>query len=187
MYTSTDYINNNDFEGAYSRYCRANSYWRPHWYETCEQIAKYAIDVAKNYIFDPIAKTITKIGKAIKRAGRPSKNVEDSSYVYLIRMFSNGEEVFTKVGKANDIGARMNQLKKYKYKRENIQIDCIELVRCWSLPNSKFAESFESFVHGLMSREETLIPQDRYKPIAEMDRVAALIDRQYENYTALLV
>ena len=59
------YVANNDFEGALARFESTNARWKGAWFETCEQIFNKCAEWAKEYILNPLEKTIQKIVKII--------------------------------------------------------------------------------------------------------------------------
>lgn len=59
--SATDYISSNDFEGAKERLDTSTGRWKGYWYKTCETIFNSCKEWAKQYILDPIGKTIHKI------------------------------------------------------------------------------------------------------------------------------
>lgn len=187
MPTAKDYIENEDFEGAYGRYMNARKNWKDHWFDVCYTIAKSVGEIALAYVIDPIRKTITKIGNIVRR-GRPIKpeNQNHNSYVYFIRMFSNGNQVFHKVGKAKDVDERMKALGSYNYRREKVKIDKVEVVKTWEFPTEKYAESFESFAQEVLSKIHTIIPNDRFLPFNNENEIVELIDNKYKAYSMLM-
>lgn len=187
--TAKEYIENEDFEGAYERYQKANKRWLAHWFDVCYEIANEVAEIAKNFIFDPVNKVIKKIGEFVQKAkGRPNKK-DGTSHVYLIRMFDkNDKEVYTKVGKANNVLLRMKQLEKYIYKnrttKEPVPIGRVEVVDTWDFPNSKAAESFETKIQSILMGLYELIPNDRFAPIEDMGGVVNMMNTQYSLFNA---
>lgn len=187
--TAKEYIENEDFEGAYERYQKANKRWLAHWFDVCYEIANEVAEIAKNFIFDPVNKVIKKIGEFVQKAkGRPNKK-DETSHVYLIRMFDKDDkEVYTKVGKANNVAVRMKQLEKYIYKNRAAKIPVpigrVEVVDTWDFPNSKAAESFETKIQSILMGLYELIPNDRFAPIEDMNGVVSMMNTQYSLFNA---
>lgn len=176
--TSTDYIREQDFEGAKERFDKANRRWKSHWFEVCREIAEVCKKWAKKYVFDPINLTIEKVKRATK--GRH----EGKSYVYLIEMYANGIFRFLKGGKANDVNARMSQLCGYEYKREGVVVDDVKILRTWELADSHLAESFEQALHSYLSKKFRNIPNDRYDPVTLTEDDFAELNRRHAVISA---
>lgn len=187
--TAKEYIENEDFEGAYERYQKANKRWLAHWFDVCYEIAKDITEVAKSFIFDPVNKAIKKIGEFAQRTkGRPNKK-DGTAYVYLIRMFDDNEkEVYTKVGETNSITRRMKEFTKTIYSdrktKKKTKIDRVEVVDTWEFPSIKLATSFENKIQHILSQIYTLIPNDRFAPIEDMDGVVNMMNTQYSLFNA---
>ena len=175
--SANDFIAEGDFEGAKEKFDNANGRWKSHWFNACVTIAKECGEWVTKYLIDPICMTITAIGQHIKK--RSPKQNEQDSHVYLIEMYDeNGNHVYNKVGKANNIKQRLSTLSKYLYRRDGVQIAKVKIVKTWTLATNHLAESFEQLLHSIMCKKYTNIPNDRYNPaiisaneIAEMDRV----------------
>lgn len=182
--TAKEYVENEDFEGAYERYNNANKRWKAHWFDTCYEIAASVVEFAKAFIFDTVNKVITKIGEIVQKTkGRPVKK-DETSHVYLVRMFDDKDnEVYTKVGKANNIKRRMKELSKYTYSdrktKEKTSIGRVEVIDTWDFPNGKAAESFETRIQSILMELYTLIPNDRFAPIKDIDGVVNMMNAQY--------
>ena len=168
--SKADLIASNDFENAKIKFENANGRWKSHWFDCCEQIMNNCKDWAKKYILDPIAMTITKIAEMIKKV-KPKK--EKNSHTYLIKMFdTNGNWVFTKIGKADSVSKRMNDFKNHEYKRNNVTIGNTEIIKTYELPNDDLAQVLESFMRNFFRRtkSENYYPNDRFdafEPTAE--------------------
>ena len=188
--TAKEYIENEDFTGAYERYNKATKRWKAHWFDTCYEIAASVKEFTKAFIFDTVHKVIMQVGEIVQKvkAGRPVKK-DGTSHVYLIRMFDKDDkEVYTKVGKANNVAVRMKQLEKYIYKnratKEQVPIGRVEVVDTWDFPNSKAAESFETKIQSILMGLYELIPNDRFAPIADMNGVVSMMNTQYSLFNA---
>ena len=180
--TAIDYIVENDFEGAKAKFDKANARWKKHWFDTCVRIAEKVKEWATKYLFDPVALTIVEIVRKVKKA-ISKKNGE--SYVYLIKMFDDCDSyVFLKAGKANDLKERFNTLGKELYKRSNTQIERLEVLSTWKLPDSHLAEAFEQTIHSYLSKLFIHIPNDRYEPVELNETHFAELNRRYELMAA---
>ena len=180
--SSTTYINENDFEGAKARFEQSTARWKQHWFDTCMEIFENCAEWGKKYILDPVNRTITAvIEKAKKTISRVIKKHDGTSNVYLIKMFdTDGDYVFLKGGKADDITKRLRDLSRQEYKRDNVQIDRVEIIKTWELPNSHLAESFEQALHAYLCNFFDNIPNDRYYPQELTAEQFAELDRRHE-------
>lgn len=175
--TRAYYIRENDFEGAKERFDSANNRWKQHWFDVCMEIAEKAKDWLKKYILDPITLTIEKVKKVA--------NKSEGSNVYLIKMFDiNNVYTYLKAGKADILERRLKQLIKL-YKKENVFVSNIEVIKTWHLPNSHLAECFEQSVHAYLAKLFYHIPNDRYAPVELNEEHFAEIERRYEIISAL--
>ena len=121
------------------------------------------------------------IEKAKKTVARVIKKYDGTSNVYLIKMFdTDGDYVFLKGGKADDITKRLRDLSRQEYKRDNVQIDRVEIIKTWELPNSHLAESFEQALHAYLCNFFDNIPNDRYYPKELTAEQFAELDRRHE-------
>lgn len=84
------YIDNNDLEGCYRRFEQARSNWKDHWWETIESIYNSCGEWAKQYILDPIARTITKITAKVKKSRASKYDTMINSQDFNIK--ENGKE-----------------------------------------------------------------------------------------------
>lgn len=182
--SANDFIAEGDFEGAKERFDNANGRWKSHWFNTCVTIAKECSEWVTKYLIDPICMTITAIGQHIKKRA-PKKNEQDS-HVYLIEMYDeNGNHVYNKVGKANNIKQRLSTLSKYLYRRDGVQIAEVKIIKTWTLATNHLAESFEQLLHSMMCKKYTNIPNDRYNPASISANEIAEMDRVYGVFTSI--
>ena len=178
--TSSFYISNNDFEGARERFATSNARWKQHWFDTCSEIVKNCKTWLDKYILDPVNLTITEIVKKTKAA---IKKHAGTSNVYLIKMFDiDNKYVFLKGGKADDVSKRLRDLSNQEYKRDNVRILRVEIVKTWELPNSHLAESFEQALHAYLCKFYDNNPNDRYYPTELTEEQFAELDRRYEIF-----
>lgn len=178
------FIANEDFEGAKAKFDKANARWRGHWFNTCATIAKRCSEWATKYLIDPVCMTITAIGQYVKK--RAPKNNDAESHVYLIEMYDeDGNHVYNKVGKANNLKQRLGTLSKQFYARSGIQIASIRIIKTWDLATNHLAESFEQLLHSIMCKKYENIPNDRYTPVALSADEVAEMDRVYGVFTSI--
>lgn len=179
------FIANEDFEGAKEKFDNANARWRGHWFNACATIAKRCSEWATKYLIDPICMTITAIGQFVKK--RAPKQNDEESHVYLIRMFDeDGNHVYNKVGKANNLNQRLSTLSRQLYRRSGIQIGRVEIIKTWTLATNHLAESFEQLLHSIMSKKYENIPNDRYTPALLSANEVAEMDRVYGVFTSIV-
>lgn len=178
------YISEGDFEGAKERFDNANGRWKSHWFNTCVTIAKQCGEWVTKYLIDPIYMTITAIGQHVKK--RAPKVNEAESHVYLIEMYDDeGNHVYNKVGKANNLKQRLGTLSKQFYARSGIQIAKIRIIKTWDLATNHLAESFEQLLHSMMCKKYENIPNDRYTPVVLSADEVAEMDRVYGVFTSI--
>lgn len=177
MKSAKDYIATNDFKGAKERFDKANKGWKAHWFNTCVEIFDTCKDWAKEYIIDPINKTITAIKETIKKTVPKTLT---TSHTYLIKMFDkNGEWVFTKIGKANDISKRIKDFINHHYSRQNITIADVEIIKEYEVPNDDLAQVLESFMRNHFRKSHELIPNDRFAAFEPTDEDLNEFERYY--------
>ena len=182
--SANDFIAEGDFEGAKEKFDKANSRWRGHWFNTCVTIAKQFGEWVTKYLIDPVNMTITAIGQYVKK--RAPKVNEEESHVYLIEMYDeDGNHVYNKVGKANDLRQRLSTLSRQLYRRSGIQIARVEVIKTWTLATNHLAESFEQLLHSIMCKKYENIPNDRYTPISLSAEEVAEMDRIYAVFTSI--
>lgn len=56
---ATEYIEEMDFDGAFDRYNSTSKRWKSYWFDVCCQILDCCKNLAKKYIIDKVAKTIS--------------------------------------------------------------------------------------------------------------------------------
>lgn len=174
--SASQYISSNDFEGAAERLESANGRWQGHWFNVCQTIMNNCKEWAKKYILDPITKTVRTIGEMVKK--KQPKNVSQESYTYLIKLFDEaGNWVYTKIGKANNVKQRMNQIRKEKYLGGN---GSVEIIKTYTLPNDDLAQVLESFMRGFFRKTRELIPNDRFEPFDPSEEDFAVFEQYYQ-------
>ena len=138
--SSSTYIEQNDFEGAKTRFDASNNRWKKHWFDVCVKIAEAVKEWTKKYIIDPVKLTIEKIGEVVKN------KIEEvaGEKVYLLKFYNKKNElVFSKIGTTKrKINTRVNEHLNY-YKEEYGDLSCkIEsIINCYNLP-CEGAESY---------------------------------------------
>lgn len=175
--SATWYIENNDLEGAIERLNNSYKNWKSHWFETCEKIFKGSKEWAKKYILDPINQMVVAISECITKKV-PKKN--GTSHTYLIKMFNEcGEWVYTKIGKANELRNRFNSLIGHTYKDGNT-ISKIEVIKEYEVPDDDSAQVLESFMRRYFRKNESFIPNDRFKPFEPTEEDLDIFEKYYQ-------
>lgn len=178
--SKTNLIKTNNLEMCYTKFCNARSNWKEHWWDGVVTIYNNSTEWATKYALDLVNRILIPLVQKLKKA--ISKKGDGTSNVYLIKMFDSlGRYVYLKAGKANVVSTRLARLAKYHYKREDVQIGSVELIRFWNLPNSHLAESFEQLLHNYLSSKFQNVPNDRYVPPCELcQEDFAEFDRCYQ-------
>lgn len=178
--SKADLIADNDFESAKEKFDNANGRWKSHWFDCCRQIMANCKEWAKVYILDPINMVIVKIGEMIKKI-KPKK--DGVSHTYLIKMFdTNGNWVFTKIGKADKMGKRMKDFENHEYKRNNVTIAATEIIKEYELPNDDLAQILESFMRNFFRKTKTekYYPNDRFDAFEPTKEDLDTFERYYQ-------
>ena len=173
-------IATNDFENAKIKFENANSRWKAHWFDCCQQIMTNCKEWAKKYILDPITMTITKIVEMIKKV-KPKE--EKNSHTYLIKMFdTKGNWIFTKIGKADSIEKRMKDFKNHEYKRNKVTIGATEIIKAYELPNDDLAQILESFMRNFFRKNKDVnyYPNDRFDAFEPTEEDLNTFERYYQ-------
>lgn len=177
-------IKQGDLITALYNYENTSANWKKRWFDACYEIAQKTKDVLssiiKQYIFDPVEKTITKIAEQVKKT--VSKKCQNGSHTYLIKMFDeNGKHVFTKIGKADNLKRRMSEFVNHKYKRQNKIISAVEIIKEYHLPSDDLTQVLESFMRNYFrkNRKEEFYPNDRFSAFEPNETDLMVFDRYY--------
>ena len=186
--SADEYIASNDFRGAKSRLNHSNARWKSHWFNTCLTIAENKPSIFDKYEFNYEDYTIVKIQiiKYAKEKAVPPHSFA-SSHTYLVTLQSPEENVFFKVGKANDIEKRLSQIVDKGYVGENIVH--ADIIKTYDLPSEDLAEALESCIkHYIKSRKEVKhYPKDRFEPFLPTEEDFDNFDLIRETILALFV
>lgn len=178
--SKAEIIASNDFELAKKKFENSNARWKNHWFDCCQQIFNSCKDWSKKYIIDPIAKTIYAINEMIKKVKAKTEKV---SHTYLIKMFdTNGNWIFTKIGKADDIEKRMKDFRNHEYKRNNVTISTTEIIKTYELPNDDLAQVLERFMCNFFrkNKEVNYYPNDRFDAFEPTNEDLNVFERYYQ-------
>ena len=168
------YIDNDDLMGCYERFQNAPANWKNHWWSTIEEIFHSSKKWVKEYVLDPIQRTIVKLVKKIK-------NVTSSlgSYTYFIKIFDeNGKWVYNKIGKGNDVIKRLNQQCGHTYK-EGITFSSYEIIKAYKLPTDDLALVLESFMRNYFRKSYYYVPNDRFEPFSPTEEDLDIFEKYY--------
>lgn len=171
--SASDYVRENDLMGAYGKYQMANARWKNHWWETVEKIYNSGREWAKQYILDPINRTLTKIGKAIKGHLKNNVYIEDETQgvkgcgAYLVFHYLEGKCLWAKVGKADDGKKRLKEHFKKDYKG-NIDKAVVKL--WYPCDNSDIALTMENIMRDYFHHKKNFEwkKQDRFPGLDEI-------------------
>lgn len=174
--SAKQYIADNDFEGAKERFDNANVRWYKYWFEVCQTIALNNKEWFTKYLFNATEMTIVSVVKTTTTAA------EKVSFVYLIKLFDiNNEYVFLKGGKTTNPKKRFKELSKYHYKRQDIHITNVEVIKMWELPTEHLAESFEQLLHAYFSNFLQHFRNDRFVPIEITETDFEELEKRYQT------
>ena len=177
-------IYNNDFETAKKKFDNANARWKMHWFDCCKKIMEKCKEWGKKYIIDSINIAIVKISETIKKI---QSKKQTTSHTYLIKMFdSAGKWVFTKIGKANDVSARMKDFENHEYKRNNVTISNTEVIKEYELPTDDLAQVLESFMRNFFrkTKEVNFYPNDRFDAFEPTQEDLNTFEKYFQLVTA---
>lgn len=171
--SASDYVRENDLMGAYGKYQMANARWKNHWWETVEKIYNSGREWAKQYILDPINRTLTKISKAVKEHLKNNVYIEDETQgvkgcgAYLVFHYLEGKCLWAKVGKADNGKKRLKEHFKKDYKG-NIDKAVVKL--WYPCDNSDIALTMENIMRDYFHHKKNFEwkKQDRFPGLDEI-------------------
>lgn len=155
MYSANDCIKDNNFEESFSKWEKANSRWKSHWFETCVTIFKNCKEWAKKYVIDTVKKTISKVSSKVLAPivwNCENKNWKSGTELfYLIRGFNGAERVFSKIGTTTrEVEKRMKEHLAY-YNKHGIPLTRIEIDKVYECDTE--AEGVESWFRAVYIRK----------------------------------
>ena len=191
MHSMEWYINNNDFEGAKARYESTSLNWKNRWFEVCLKIYNKCKELAKEWVINPVDKTISKVVNIIsKRKSKYDEMIQINAEVgtnydkgtekcYLFTFYNaNDEMVCSKIGTTTrEVRKRLiEELKSKTYQN----MGCVRAVvnrvyDCGELP----AEGLESYFRAMYIKAypESFKKNDRflntYFDLQKADEIAA--------------
>ena len=188
-----DYVNENDFLGAVERLNNTNPTWRNRWYKVCETIYTNCREWAKEYILDPVAKAVHKLGSIKQYAPKVRKgddiqvsadckiesNEDGTQKCYLIEFFNEDDiSVCSKVGTTvRKIQERIREELHSKTYQSMGAVRCVvhRVYNCGSIP----AEGLESYFRAKYIRRypNSFQKNDRFMnttfDLVEADKICA--------------
>lgn len=175
------YVDNNDLMGCYERFKKAYSNWKDHWWETIEMIFNQSSEWAKDYILDTLNREIVPLVKKVKK--KIETTLKNGSNTYLIKMFDeNGNHIFTKIGKADNVKTRLRQQMGHTYK-DGTTVKDYEIIKTYHVPTDDLALVLESFMRNYFKKLYDFIPNDRFFAFTPTDKDMEV----FENYYNLVV
>ena len=181
------YIENNDFEGALGRFNSTTPSWKDRWFDTCEQIYNNCKELAKQYVLNPIERTIQKVVTVATRTFTERITAieqacdlkdESSQKCYLFTFYdANDKMVCSKIGTTTR--AVLKRLKEELQSKTYKDMGCVRAVinrvyDCGNLP----AEGLESYFRATYIKRypDSFKKNDRFIStffdLAEADKIA---------------
>lgn len=188
MTTMTEYKANNDLLGAYERYQTAGNTWKSRWWAVVEEIYYSCEDWAKQYVIDPIKRTLKKIRNSYKGLLENVMTYEceaEGCGAYIVQHFdANGELLWTKCGKADDAKRRFLQHFTSDYNGVAASGTCIAWYPC---KNSNHALTVENIVRDhFEKRGYDLLGNDRFASLTKMSKWDKLTIKAKASVAGLL-
>lgn len=163
------YITDNDLEGAYERYKSTSKRWEKSWWATIETIYNNCKEWAKQYILNPIEKTLKKIKNS--RISIDSNiqylcNAEGCGAYIVQHYTSSGISQWIKCGKANNVKSRLKEHFSEKPYKDTVRGVCLAFYPCL---NSEHAEASESVIRRyFIEKGYALQRQDRFPTLTDI-------------------
>lgn len=170
--TRNEYLAQNDLLGAYQRFGDTTARWKDYWWEVVEEIFHKSEEWAKQYLLDPIERLLKRITRkrSITLAPKYYLNYKveaEGCGAYIVEHFdSNGERLWIKCGKANDVKSRLVQHFKVDYKGE---AESGTVLGWFSCKNSNHALSMENVIRDYFETKGfALLGKDRFPTLSEL-------------------
>ena len=172
--SADDYVRKNDLLGAYGKYQKANNRWKNHWWETVEKIYNSGREWAKQYILDPINRTLTLIiNNVIKKRRMINIWIEDETQgvngcgAYLVFHYNGNTFQWMKVGKAKD---GIKRLKDHFHKDYKDEITHAVVKLWYPCDNSDIALTMENIMRDYFHNKKNfeLKGNDRFPDCEEI-------------------
>ena len=154
-----DCLKDDDFESALYRFERTTKRWIDYWWDCLETIYNKVKELAKEYILDPIAKTVRKIPKSYTVEWKDNTEDEDfysdgEQLLYYFTFFDRITEKkeFDKIGTTTRTARKRLKEEVRYYNKHGFDIGKVEvrlLKNCGEVP----AESYESFLRGILTKK----------------------------------
>ena len=170
--TRNEYLAQNDLLGAYQRFEDTISRWKDYWWEAVEEIFHKSAEWAQRFLLDPVERLLRRIPRkrspALDAEKRLTYKVEaEGCGAYIVEHFnSNGERLWIKCGKANDVKQRLVQHFKVDYKGE---AESGTVLGWFSCKNSNHALSMENVIRDYFETKGfALLGKDRFPTLSEL-------------------
>lgn len=172
--TMADYRAQNNLEGAYERFTTAYKTWKSRWWAVVEEIFDSCAEWAKKYNIDRIHRTLIKI---VRKRGRPRKFILNEIMefrcpaqgcgAYIVQHFdADGEPLWIKCGKADDVQIRLEQHFKSDYKGQAVSGVCLAFFPC---ADSDLALTVENVIRHHFSKKGLYkLGNDRFPDLTEL-------------------
>ena len=175
-----DCIHDNDFVSAKARYDNTTGRWLKYWFDTCFQIAQANPKYLAKYLFDEETSQITSVRVVVKYADAAP------SHTYLVNLLNEQEKiVFTKVGKANEVGKRLTQILDKGYSEATVAD--VSIIKVYEMPSEDLAEAFDSLIKHYIKQNKVVgyYPKDRFTPCEFTAEDFAYFEKLYKTIIAL--
>lgn len=164
------YIDQNDLEGAYNRFCITYANWKDHWWAVVEEIWTNCKDWAKKFMLDPIKRVLRK-REIIEFKGCADAQItyECEAHgvgAYIVKHYdADSNLLWTKVGKADDVEKRLRQHLRQDYKGTAVFAKCIAFYPC---NNPDHALSMENLLRYHFNKTYGLLGRDRFPELTDV-------------------
>ena len=165
------YIDKNDLEGAYKRFSSTYANWKNHWWAVVEEIWNACKDWAKQFVLDPIKRVLRKKEKIQCRGRKSDAQVmyeceAHGTGAYIVKHYdAENHQLWTKVGKADDVEKRLVQHLKRDYKGKAVFACCVAFFPCKSADH---ALSMENLLRAHFSKMHALDGNDKFPTLVDV-------------------
>lgn len=159
--TAKNYIETDDFEGAFERYEKARPQWKDHWFDVCATIYQKSKKWATKYFLDPIKRVIQRIEQQLRILfDCVDISAKDKNICYLIELLDADKKFLaTKVGTTNrPILKRMNEILRTKKQKGVSFIRINRMYDCGNTPPEYYESLFRA--EGIKLFPDKFVPND---------------------------
>ncbi len=128
------YVEHDDLLGCYERFEKAYINWKDHWWKTVEEIYNTSSHWAKEYILDPIERTIRKVIKTVKKAVKKTSSPNKGNLCYWVRLIGkSGTVIYNKIGTSTSrsVDARIKDIIRDQYKDGREELVDYTILQVW--------------------------------------------------------